>query len=261
VEQDQLPHRSRCLLKLPPHLDYLLNLPSKRRKVNKHGTYISTSHTCDYPAMSTESNLNDTGSPSTPIPYVISGIPLTPSSTTVEVSKILGLTATQPVVSTQPIGTNPFGSLFGTLGYDSQSIPSVSNSFSFGLPNMTSQTSSSIPTTNANPSFGIGGMAPSHSLLSFGGGHIPQMNPMVGGQPPFSSVSNPSLNAPGWSTQLGGQVTSYIPSFTPSSSTSILTNTFVMNSPLSSNVPLGRKSVSHYGKPPAQSSSSWGKCI
>jgi hypothetical protein len=68
---------------------------------------------------------------------------------------------------------------------------------------MTSQLSSSIPTTNANPSFGPGGMAPPHTPLSFGGGHIPQMNPTVGGQPPFSSGSNPSLNAPGWSTQPG----------------------------------------------------------
>jgi hypothetical protein len=120
------------------------------------------------------------------------------------------LTPTQPVVSTQPIVMNPFGSLFGMPGYNSQSIPSVSNPFSFGMPNMTSQLSSSIPVTNANPSFGPGGMAPLHTPLSFGGGHIPQMNPMVGGQPPFSFGSNPSLNAPGWSTQPGGQVTSYI---------------------------------------------------
>jgi hypothetical protein len=43
---------------------------------------------------------------------------------------------------------NPFGSLFGTPRYNSQSIPSVSNPLSFGIPNMMSQFSSSIPTTN-----------------------------------------------------------------------------------------------------------------
>jgi hypothetical protein len=117
------------------------------------------------------------------------------------------------VVSTQPIVTNPFGSLFGTPGYNSQSIPSVSNPFSFGMPNMTSQLSSSIPANNENPSLGPGGMAPPHTPLSFGGGHIPQTTPTVGSQPPFPPGSNPSLNAPGWSTQLGGQATSYIHPF------------------------------------------------
>jgi hypothetical protein len=50
---------------------------------------------------------------------------------------------------------------------------------------MTSQLSSSIPANNTNPSIGLGGMAPPHIPLSFGGAHIPQMNPMVGSQPPF----------------------------------------------------------------------------
>jgi hypothetical protein len=76
---------------------------------------------------------------------------------------------------------NPFRSLFGTLGYNSQSIPSVSNPFSFGMPNMTLQLSFSIPKTNANPSFGHAGMAPPYAPVSFGGGHIPQTNPTVGG--------------------------------------------------------------------------------
>jgi hypothetical protein len=142
------------------------------------------------------------------------------------------------MVSTQPIVTNPFGSLFGTPGYNSQSIPSVSNPFSFGMPNMASQLSSSIPTTNANPSFGPGGMAPPRTPLSFGGSQIPQTNPTVGCQPHFSFGSNPILNAHRWSTQPGGQATSYITSFPPSSSTSILMNTFVMmNPPLSSEIP------------------------
>jgi hypothetical protein len=94
MEQDQPPHRCRCLLKLPLHFESLLKFPSKRHKVNKCGTYISTSQTCDYLVMGTESNVNDIGSPSTPIPYVFSGIPSTLLSTTVVVSEVLILTST-----------------------------------------------------------------------------------------------------------------------------------------------------------------------
>jgi hypothetical protein len=93
---------------------------------------------------------------------------------------------------------------------------------------------------NANPSFGSGGMAPLYTPLSFGEGDIPQMNPTVGGLPPFSSGPNPSLNAPRWSAQPGGLVTSYIMSFIPSSSMLIMKNTFIMvNPPLCSGVPSG----------------------
>jgi hypothetical protein len=140
MEKDHLPRRSHHFLKLPPHLESLLKFPSKRRKVSKCGTYISTSQTCDYLVMSIESNPNDTGSPLTPIPSVISGIPSNPSTTMVGVLKIPIPITTQLVVSTRPIGMNLFGSLFGTPGYNSQPIPSVSNPFSFGMPNMTSKT-------------------------------------------------------------------------------------------------------------------------
>jgi len=68
---------------------------------------------------------------------------------------------------------NPFGSLFGTPGYNFQYITLVSDPFSFGIPNIMSQLSSSIPVTNENPSFGLGAMTPPHAPLSFGGGHIP----------------------------------------------------------------------------------------
>jgi hypothetical protein len=61
---------------------------------------------------------------------------------------------------------------------------------------MTSQLSSFITAANVNPSFGPRGMAPPYDPLSFGGGHIPQTNPTVGGWPPFSSGPNRSLNAP-----------------------------------------------------------------
>jgi hypothetical protein len=49
------------------------------------------------------------------------------------------------------------------------------------MPNIKSQLSSSIPIANVNPSFGPGGMAPPYAPLSFGGAHIPQTNPTVGG--------------------------------------------------------------------------------
>jgi hypothetical protein len=116
----------------------------------------------------------------------------------------------------------------------------ISNPFYFGMPNMTLQLSSSIPTTNANPSFRPGGMSPPYAPLLFGGGHIPQTNPIVGGWPPLSSGPNPIFNALGWSAQSGGQVTSYILSFNPSSSMTILKSTFIMVNPfLSSGVPSG----------------------
>jgi hypothetical protein len=79
--------------------------------------------------------------------------------------------------------------------------------------------------SNPNTSIGLGGMAPLHIPFSFGGAHIPQMTPMVGSLPPFHPGSNPGLNAPGWSSQPGGQVVAYVLSFTPTSSTPILTNT------------------------------------
>jgi hypothetical protein len=56
----------------------------------------------------------------------------------VGVSEIPTPTTTQPVDSTRTIGTNPFRSLFGMSGYNSHSIPSIFNPFSFGMPNMMS---------------------------------------------------------------------------------------------------------------------------
>jgi hypothetical protein len=149
VELDHLPRRSCRLLKLPPHIE---SLPSKRCKVIKCGTHTSTYHTCVYTSMSTESSQKDTRSPSTPIPTVVNGTPSMPSTTTVVVLEVLIITPIRPVVSTQTIVMNPFGSLFGSPRYNSQSIPTTSNPFSYGMPNLTSQLSSSIPVTNTNPS-------------------------------------------------------------------------------------------------------------
>jgi hypothetical protein len=174
--------------------------------------------------MSIESDTNVSGSPLTPFSFVIRGIPLNPSSSTVWVSEVPSSSATQPVSSTQPTGMNPFRSLFGMSSHDSQLIPLASNPFSFGMPEMTSQISSSFSTTSVNPSFGYGGTMPNYFPFSFGGGHIPQENPTVGGWNPLSFPPNPSLNSPIWSAQSGRQFTSYIPSFIPSSSTPIPMN-------------------------------------
>jgi hypothetical protein len=192
MEKDQPPCWSLRLLKLPPHLDPLLKFPSKRCRVNKHGTYISTSQTRDHPVMSTESDMNVLGSPSTPFSYVISGIPLTPSSSMVWVPEVPSSSATQPVSSTRPTGMNPFRSLFGMSSHDSQSIPLASNPFYFGIPNMMLQLSSFVSMANVNPSFGSGGMTPPYVPFLFGGGHIPQANPTVGGWNPLSSRPNPT---------------------------------------------------------------------
>jgi len=173
VDQDQPPHKSRCLLKFPPHLDPLLKFPSKRHRFNIYSTYISTSQTRDHPVMSTKLDLNVSGSSSTPTSFVISGIPSTPSSLMVRVLEAPTSSATQPMSSTGPIGMNPFRSLFGTPSHNSQSIPSAYNPFTFGMPKMTSQLSSSVPTSNVNTSFGSRGMDPPYSPFSFGGGHIP----------------------------------------------------------------------------------------
>jgi hypothetical protein len=136
-------------------------------------------------------------------------------------------------VNTQPIATNPFGSLGHSPGYNVQSIPMASSPFSYGMPNFTSQFSNSIPAAGTNASIGLGGTTPPYTPFSFGGTHVPQMTPTIGGIPPFNPGSNPV--ASGWSNQPGGQATAHIPSFTPTSSVSIPTNTFGMtNPPLSS---------------------------
>jgi hypothetical protein len=152
----------------------------------------------------------------------------------VVVSEVPIITLVHPIVNTQPIAINPFGSLCHSLGYNIQSIPTTSSPFSYGMSNFTSQFSSSIPTSNLNTSIGHGGMAPPHTPFSFGGAHIPQMTPTIGGLPPCHPRSNPGPNDPRWSNQPSGQATAYGPSFTPTSSVLIMTNTFgTTNPPLS----------------------------
>jgi hypothetical protein len=78
-------------------------------------------------------------------------------------------------------------------------------------------------------------MAPPHTPFFFGGSHIPQMTPMIGGLPPFHLGSNPGPNATRWSGQPERQDATDGSSFTPTSFALIPNNTFGMtNPPLSS---------------------------
>jgi hypothetical protein len=171
---------------------------------------------------------------------VISGVPSTPLSSMVWILEAPSSNATQPMVSAQPMGTNPFVFPYGMPNHSTQSIPSATNPFSYGMPDMTSHFSSSVSLSHVNPSFGSGGMMPPYTPFSFGGGHIPQSNPTVGGWNPPSSGPNPSFTFPGSSAQMGGPSTSYISSIIPSSTMSIPMNNFIMvNLPLSSGVSSG----------------------
>jgi hypothetical protein len=259
MEPDQLPRRSRRLLQLPPHFE---SFPSKRRKVIKRGTHTSTYQTCDHTRMSTESSQKDTGSPSTPIPTIVNGTPSTPSTTMVVVSEVPIITSVHPIVNTQPIAMNPFGSLCHSPGYNVQSIPMASSPFSYGMSNFTSQFSTSIPASSLNTSIGLGGTTPPHTPFSFGGTHVPQMTPTVGGFPPFNPGSNPVPNASGWSNQPGRQATAYGPSFTPTSSVPILTNTFGMtNPPLSSGFTPRGGQFHTLGNPQPGATPGWGQFL
>ena len=147
MEPEQLPSRSRHLLQLPPHFE---SLPSKRRKFVKHGTHTSTYQTCDHTRMSTESSQKDIGSPSTPIPTTVNSTPSTPSTTMVVVPEVPIITYSHPIVNTQPITMNPFGTLCHSPGYNVQAIPMASSPFSYCMSNFTSQFATSIPTSSPN---------------------------------------------------------------------------------------------------------------
>jgi hypothetical protein len=200
--------------------------------------------------MSTESSQKNDGSHSTPIPTIVNGTPSTPSTTMVVVLEVHIITNVRPIVNTQHIAANPFGSLFHSLGYNIQSIPMASSPFSYGIQNFTSQFSSSILVSSLNTSIGIGGTTPPHTPFSFGGSHVPQTNAIVGGLPPINLGSNLGPNAFGWSNQPGGQAIAYSPSFTPTSSIPILGNMFGMrNPPLSSGFTPGGGQFHTLGNP------------
>jgi hypothetical protein len=172
VERYQPPRRFLHLLNLPPFLDPLSKPPPKMCRFNKRDTYISTSQAHDCPTMSIESDMNVSGSSLTPISFVISGVPLNTLSSMVWMLEATSSNVTQPMVSAQPVGINPFLFPSGISNHSTQSIPLATNPFSFGISDMTAHLSSSISSSYVNPSFGSKGMMP-HSPFSFGGGHIP----------------------------------------------------------------------------------------
>jgi hypothetical protein len=139
----------------------------------------------------------------------------------------------RPIVNTQYLASSPFGSLGHSLGYNVQSIPMASSHFSYGMSNFTSHFSNTIPATGPNASIGLGGNTPPYTPFSFGGSQIPQKTPNMGGIHAFNPGSNPLASR--WNNQPGEQDSAQVLSYTPTSSVSISTNTFVMkNPPLSS---------------------------
>jgi hypothetical protein len=230
IQQEKLPRRYRCLSQLPPDFD---SFPSKRHRVIKRGTHTSTYQTCDSIRMSTELSHQNAGSPSTPTRNIVNGTPSTPSTTMVFLLEAPIINVAYPILNSQPISTNPFGSLGHSLGYNVQSILMASIPFSYGMPNFTSQFSNSTPVVGPHASIGIGGTTPPYTLFSFGGSQIPQTTPTMGGIPSFNTGSN--TIAFGWSNQPSRQASSQVLSFTLTSSILIMTNTFGMtNPPLSS---------------------------
>jgi hypothetical protein len=66
-----------------------------------------------------------------------------------------------------------------------------------------------------NVSIGLGGNMPPYNPF-LGGSQIPQMTPNMGGMPTFNPRSNPLTS--GWNSQPGGQVSTQVPSYDPTSS-------------------------------------------
>jgi hypothetical protein len=124
--------------------------------------------------------------------------------------------------------------------------------FSYGMPNFTSQFLNSIPVAGPNASVGLGGNTPPYTPFSFGGSQIPQMTPNMGGMLAFNLGSNPPTS--GWNGQPGGQVLTQVPSYNPTSSAQIPTNTFGMpNPPLSSSFQPGGGQCHTLGNPQPRS--------
>jgi hypothetical protein len=113
--------------------------------------------------MSTEPSHQDTGSRSTPTPTIVNGTTLTPATIMVVVSEKPIITAARPIVNTQPIAMEPFGSLGHSLGYNVQSILMASSPFSYGMLNFTSQFSNSTPVVGPNASIGLVGTTPPYT--------------------------------------------------------------------------------------------------
>jgi hypothetical protein len=82
--------------------------------------------------------------PLTHLSSLISGVPLTPLSLMVWMSKAPSYNPSQPMRFYYPMGMNPFVFPFIVLNHDVESIPSASNHFYFGMPKMMSHFSSYV---------------------------------------------------------------------------------------------------------------------
>jgi len=227
VDLDQLPRQSHLLLQLPPHFE---SFPYERCRFIKHGTHTSTYQTHDSKRMSNELSHQDTGTPLNPIPTIVNGTPLILENTMIVVSKTPIITIFHPIVNTQPISINPFGSLSHSLGYNVKSIPMASSPFSYGMSRFTLYFLRTIPAVGPNASIELGGTTPPYNPFSFGGSQIPQMTATMGGIPYFNLGSNPLASR--WSNQPCGKSFVQVHSYTLTSSVPIPTNTFGMKNPL-----------------------------
>jgi hypothetical protein len=213
MDSDQPPHWSRRLLQLPLDFD---SSPSKRHRVIGHGTHTSTIQTCDSTRMSTEPSLQNTRSTLTPTPTIVNGTSPTPATSMVVVSKAHIITMARSTVNSQATTLKPFGSLGHSPGYNVYSIPMAFSPFSYGMANLTSEFSNSILVLGLNDIIGLWGTTPPYIYFSFVGSQIPQTNPNMGGFPMFNLGSNPPPS--GWNNQHGGQASSQVPSYNPTSS-------------------------------------------
>jgi hypothetical protein len=192
------------------------------------GTHTSTFQTCDPTRMSTESSLQNTGSSSTPNPTIVNFTPSTPAASTVVVPEAYTGTVVCPIVNASSLASNPFGGFGHSPSYNVQTILMATSPFSYSMPSFTSQFSTAIPAVGHNASLGPRGTTPPYTPFSFGGSHVPQVNPNVGSVPFLNPGSNPSTT--GWNNQAGGQVPPYI----PIPSVPNLTNNFGITNPLQS---------------------------
>jgi hypothetical protein len=145
-----------------------------------------------------------------------SGVPFSPSFTA-------NPPPPPPMMSTHFMGMDPSTSHYGMKNYNTQSTPWVSNHFSHGMLDMSSQFPSSVSPPYANTSFGSGSMMPPYPSL-FGRSHILQTPLTVGGWnvPSYKSTMKEV------SAQLRNHSTCYTPYTYPSSAMLVPTNTFPM---------------------------------
>jgi hypothetical protein len=179
--------------------------------------------------MSIEPSLQNTGISLTHTPTIVNGTPSTLATKMVVVSEAPIITMDQLIVNAQSLRSNPFGSLGHSPRYNVHSIHMASIPFSYAMLNFTSQFLNAIPTARPNDSIESGDTTPPYTPFSFGGSQIPQMIVNMGGIPSFNLGSNPCSS--GWNNQFGGQASSQVPSYTPTSLVPISTNTFGMKNP------------------------------